>query len=69
MAEYIKKLTMRNCCIDEDGKTDEPIIKKLNEVIDFINSIDVSQVRHGRWLQKKHKIFGNAYDYVCSECG
>ena len=50
MAEYIKKLTMRNCCIDEDGQTDEPIIKKLNEVIDFINSIDVSPVRHGRWL-------------------
>ena len=50
MAEYIKKLTMRNCCIDEDGRTDEPIIKKLNEVIDFINSIDVSPVRHGRWL-------------------
>ena len=49
MAEYIKKLTMRNCCIDEDGQTDEPIIKKLNEVIDFINSIDVSPVRHGRW--------------------
>ena len=50
MAENIKKLTMRNCCIDEDGQTDEPIIKKLNEVIDFINSIDVSPVRHGRWL-------------------
>lgn len=29
----------------------------------------VAPVRHGRWLQKKHKIFGNEYDYVCSECG
>ena len=32
-------------------------------------SADVAPVRHGRWLQKKHKIFGNSYDYVCSECG
>ena len=39
---------------------------------EFLNNIpdaDVATVRHGRWLQKKHKIFGNAYDYVCSECG
>lgn len=61
MAEYIKKLTMRKCCIDEDGQTDEPIIKKLNEVIDFINSIDVAPVRHGRWVAKNGRI-------VCSEC-
>ena len=37
--------------------------------VDKIPSADVAPVRHGRWLQKKHKIFGNAYDYVCSECG
>ena len=64
MAEYIKKLTMRNCCIDEDGQTDEPIIKKLNEVIDFINSIDVSPVRHGRWILDEKR-----YVIHCSECG
>lgn len=49
MAENIKKLTMRNCCIDEDGQTDEPIIKKLNEVIDFINLIEAAPVRHEKW--------------------
>ena len=63
MAEYIKKLTMRECCIDEDGQTDEPIIKKLNEVIDFINLIDIAPVRHGRW---KH--YGRNLG-ECSNCG
>ena len=67
MDEYIKKLTMRNCCIDEDGRTDEPIIKKLNEVIDFINSIDVAPVRHGRWEWCKD--YDGDSILVCSECG
>lgn len=26
-------------------------------------------VRHGRWEVKRHKLFGNSYDYVCSACG
>lgn len=44
--KLIEKLTMRACCIDEHGYTDAPIIKKLNEVIDRLNSIDaVSVVR------------------------
>ena len=30
---------------------------------------DVAPVRHGRWLDSKHKIFSNTYDYVCSNCG
>lgn len=29
----------------------------------------VAPVRHGRWLDSKHKIFSNTYDYVCSNCG
>ena len=33
------------------------------------NMIEVSKVRHGRWLGSKHKIFSNTYDYVCSKCG
>ena len=45
------------------------VYKDLAECINSIPAADVSPVRHGRWLQKKHKIFGNAYDYVCSECG
>ena len=28
-----------------------------------------SEVKHGEWKIKKHKIFGNSYDYVCSVCG
>lgn len=69
MAEYIKKLTMRNCCIDEDGRTDEPIIKKLNEVIDFINSIDVYPVRHGRWLDGRCTVCGWEEPDVCTWMG
>ena len=41
----------------------------VNFGVDKIPAADVAPVVHGRWLQKKHKIFGNAYDYVCSECG
>ena len=33
------------------------------------NAIEISRVRHGRWMIKQHKIFGNSYDYVCSVCG
>ena len=32
-------------------------------------AVDAVEVVHGRWEQKKHKIFGNTYDYVCSVCG
>ena len=39
------------------------------EIVATAPTADVAPVRHGRWLQKKHKIFGNEYDYVCSECG
>ena len=44
-------------------------ILMVKSMIHSEKAADVAQVRHGRWLQKKHKIFGNAYDYVCSECG
>lgn len=30
---------------------------------------DLRPVRHGRWELKRHKLFGNSYDYVCSACG
>ena len=33
------------------------------------NAIEISRVRHGRWELKRHKLFGNSYDYVCSVCG
>jgi hypothetical protein len=31
--------------------------------------VDAVEVVHGRWEHKKHKLFGNTYDYVCSVCG
>lgn len=70
MKEYIEKLTMRECCIDEDGQTDEPIIKKLNEVIDFINSVDVASIRNGRWIEHQHFHHDHYIDstYECSKC-
>ena len=69
MAEYVTKEQV----IDwyrPYGQTDEPIpFETLVSDLRDMKTADVSPVRHGRWLQKKHKIFGNAYDYVCSECG
>ena len=38
-------------------------------VVAEIPDADVAPVVHGRWEKKKHKIFGNSYDYVCSVCG
>ena len=32
-------------------------------------TIEAEPVRHGQWMIKQHKIFGNSYDYVCSVCG
>ena len=32
-------------------------------------TVDAVEVVHGRWEHKKHKLFGNTYDYVCSVCG
>ena len=37
--------------------------------VDAIPAADVAPVVHGRWLDSKHKIFSNTYDYVCSNCG
>ena len=69
MAEYVTKEQV----IDwyrPYGQTDEPIpFETMVSDLRDMKTADVSPVRHGRWLQKKHKIFGNAYDYVCSECG
>ena len=69
MAEYVTKEQV----IDwyrPYGQTDEPIpFEILVSDLRDMKAADVAPVRHGRWLQKKHKIFGNSYDYVCSECG
>ena len=34
-----------------------------------MKAADVAPAVHGRWLDSKHKIFSNTYDYVCSNCG
>ena len=70
MDEYIKKEDIEQKI--QDGLNNLALGHDAIEVLGMIYEMpaaDVSPVRHGRWLQKKHKIFGNAYDYVCSECG
>ena len=70
MDEYIKKEDIEQKI--QDGLNNLGLGHDAIEVLGMIYEMpaaDVSPVRHGRWLQKKHKIFGNAYDYVCSECG
>ena len=49
------------------------VFKWLEVVFEIVasdesHSSDVAPVRHGRWLDSKHKIFSNTYDYVCSNC-
>ena len=43
-----------------------------NDAINNIKAaptVDAEPVRHGEWVQKKHRIFGLPYDYICSVCG
>lgn len=76
IAEYIERGALmqfpirRNHYDRKNGN--EHFINGIESVLEYAENLpaaDVAPVRHGRWLQKKHKIFGNAYDYVCSECG
>lgn len=55
----------------KDYKKVKAVEKVCCAVIDKnVNSPDdVEIVRHGRWELKRHKLFGNSYDYVCSACG
>lgn len=56
-----------------DALRDEYVIRTVyGDLFDFIKSaptIEAELVRHGEWEKKKHKIFGNSYDYICSVCG
>ena len=64
MDEYIKRQAIRDALYDADAITMEGV-KILNQ----FPAADVIPVRHGRWELKRHKLFGNSYDYVCSVCG
>ena len=78
MTEYIEREALEvalnhrlNFLMAENGEYDH-YTSGFDEAVTIVENFpaaDVAIVRHGRWLQKKHKIFGNAYDYVCSECG
>ncbi len=71
MDEYIKKSYAVDAVLDVYYNTSDIDLsgEKFEAAIRKIQAADVAPVVYGRWLQKKHKIFGNAYDYVCSECG
>lgn len=39
------------------------------ELLTYAPAVDAVEVMHGQWIRKRHRIFGLAYDYVCSVCG
>lgn len=41
----------------------------LAKKIDDAPGVEAEPVRHGRWIHRMHRIFGNTYDYECSVCG
>ena len=43
--------------------------KALKKMMQNAPTVDAVEVVHGWWEHKKHKLFGNTYDYVCSVCG
>ena len=69
MAEYIEKEAAITVLLNDAPEQVSYSREDAADCIRYMDAADVAPVRHGRWLQKKHKIFGNAYDYVCSECG
>ena len=71
MAEYIKRDYAIDAVLDVYYNTPDINLsgEKFEAAIRKIQAADVSPVRHGRWLDSKHKIFSNTYDYVCSNCG
>ena len=76
MDEYIKRQTIMEFPIRKDHcdkeHANEHFIFGIESVLEYVENLpaaDVAPVRHGRWLDSKHKIFSNTYDYVCSNCG
>lgn len=66
---------MRLVEIPDDGIVSEYILAGDSVVgirridLSYLPTIEAEPVRHGRWERKRHKLFGNSYDYVCSACG
>ena len=49
----------------------EDVLKKINEIIDVVNSMDEQEgepIKHGRWINVKISISGNS-SAECSLCG
>lgn len=42
---------------------------QMQGLIAYMPTIDAKPVVHGEWKPKKHKLFGNTYEYICSCCG
>ena len=54
----MEKLEKSFYCCDEDGVTDAPIVNKVNEIIDVLNSME----KRGTWVTDNGEI-------KCSQCG
>ena len=67
MAEYIERETAIATIMSEPPDAHYP--HWYADKIKAIPATDVVPVQHGRWMLKRHKIFGNSYDYMCSVCG
>ena len=47
----------------------ETVYSDLAEALSNAPTVNAKPVRYGQWLLKKHRLFENTYDFVCSECG
>lgn len=67
-ADALKVRMFRSNEFNRDtGSFDLPVVPWHD--IEDADTLDFAPIRHGEWEQKKHKIFGNTYEYVCSVCG
>ena len=62
---------LRMAIMEQPAVDLEKVFKSLPYVKEALEMAKqtVAPVRHGRWELKRHKLFGNSYDYVCSACG
>ena len=69
MAEYIEREAAIRALLNDSPEQVSYSREDAADCVRYMDAADVAPMRHGRWELKRHKLFGNSYDYVCSACG
>lgn len=68
--DYMVKHHDREKCVSEENCNACKVGCLWHGIVKKAPTIAPESLRpQGEWKHKKHKIFGNTYEYVCSVCG